>query len=162
MTNPSNKKLTWNEYFIAMAQTTKIKSTCLKRQVGAVIVLHNRVISGGYNGTPSGTPNCGDGGCYRCKRSDLYKPGEGYAECLCVHAETNAIIMAARFGIAIAGGDIYSTLQPCITCLNMILQAQLSNVFYATPWIPPEKFKKQYVIQQTFLKGKMVQTDIRF
>ena len=77
------------------------KANCLGRKVGAVIVKENRIISTGYNGTPEGVRNCLDGGCLRCKDHKTYVQSIGYDVCICVHAEQNALIAAARFGNSI-------------------------------------------------------------
>lgn len=74
--------------------------------------------------------NCNQGGCHRCANPDLYPPGEGYDVCICVHAEGNALLTAARFGISAKGADIYSTVAPCFTCMKELLQANVRNVYY--------------------------------
>jgi len=112
-----------------MAQLAASRSTCLRRQVGAVVVKDRMVLSTGYNDTPRGLPNCGDGGCERCA-SDA-PAGTGHDTCLCLHAEQNAIIQAAYHGVAIAGAAIYVTHQPCLTCAKMILNSGLRRVVFA-------------------------------
>src|SRR5438445_12747388 len=84
---------TWDEYFMSLARLAATRSTCLRRQVGAVIVKDRMLLSTGYNDTPRGLPNCGDGGCERC-RSDT-PAGSGPETCLCLHAEQTANIQAA-------------------------------------------------------------------
>ena len=89
-------------------------------------MLDNRIISTGYNGTPENMVNCLDGGCYRCANRDKsYKSGEAYDLCICVHAEQNAILAAARFGISTAGSTMYTTMRPCFGCAKEMLQAQV-------------------------------------
>src|SRR5262245_26488882 len=103
----------FNDYYMLIAVAVREHSTCKGRHVGAVIVKNNRIVSTGYNGTPEGMKNCSKGGCARCNNPDRYPPGTLYDKCICVHAEQNAIITAARFGYGIEGATIYTTLQPC-------------------------------------------------
>ncbi|HET9000245.1 MAG TPA: cytidine/deoxycytidylate deaminase family protein [bacterium] len=125
----------WDEYFMSLARLAATRSTCLRRQVGAIIVKDRMVLSTGYNDTPRGLPNCGDGGCPRC-RSDA-PAGSGLDTCLCLHAEQNAIIQAAYHGVGIAGAVIYCTHQPCLTCAKMIINAGLSRVVYGSSYPDP-------------------------
>ena len=98
----------WDAYYIAIARTVAERASCLRRRVGAVIVVDNGIIATGYNGTPIGVTNCDQGGCPRCA-SDA-PPGAGYDACICVHAEQNAIVFAARHGNSTQGGTLYTTL----------------------------------------------------
>ena len=122
----------WDEYFMSLARLAATRSTCLRRHVGAVIVKDRMLLSTGYNDTPRGLRNCGDGGCARCA-SDA-AAGTGLDTCLCLHAEQNAIIQAAYHGVAIAGGAIYCTHQPCLTCAKMVVNAGLVRIVYAAPY----------------------------
>lgn len=110
------------EYYFRIAHAVRLRASCDKRLVGAVLVQGNRIISTGYNGTPEGMDNCNQDGCYRCSHPEQYLAGEGYDVCICVHAEQNALLSAARFGIAVEGADIYTTLAPCFTCMKELLQ----------------------------------------
>ena len=100
-----------DDYFMTIAMAVRRRANCLGNRVGAVIVIDRRIVSTGYNGTPTGLPNCLDGGCHRCSQREHYPTGTGYDLCICVHAEQNALLAAARFGIAVAGGTLYSTLR---------------------------------------------------
>lgn len=119
----------WDEYFINIAHEAARRSNCLRRQVGAIIVKDRAIISTGYNGTPMGVKNCCDGGCPRCQ-SDA-GPGEGYDTCLCVHAEENAIVLAARHGTATANATLYTTLRPCFGCIKSAIQAGIKEIVYS-------------------------------
>jgi dCMP deaminase len=123
-----------DDYFMGLAIAVRARANCTGRRVGAVIVRDRRILSTGYNGTPSGMTNCEDGGCHRCAHPLAYPSGEGYDVCICVHAEQNALLAAARFGVAIEGCTIYTTLQPCFGCLKELLQANVSEVCYLHPW----------------------------
>lgn len=119
----------WDSYFMEMARVATRRSNCLRRQVGAVIVKDRRIVSTGYNGTPRGVRNCFDGGCPRCAGPSA--PGQNLGECLCAHAEENAIVQAAYHGIPVRDGTLYSTLSPCLLCCKMIVNAGLAEVVYA-------------------------------
>jgi dCMP deaminase len=105
-----------------------------------VIVRDDRVLGSGYNGTPAGYPNCTDAerGCRRCalraERPDASLSGRLYDICLCVHAEQNAMATAARFGTAIDGAMLYTTLQPCFNCLKELMQVRLRGVVFRREW----------------------------
>ncbi len=117
-----------DRYFMEIARLVASRSTCLRNQVGAVIVKDKQILSTGYNGAPSGLPHCLDIGCLR---EQLNIPsGERHELCRAVHAEQNAIIQAAKHGVRIEGGTIYTTHQPCIMCAKMIINARLERVVY--------------------------------
>ena len=124
-------------YYMGIAFAVREKANCTGNRVGAVIVRDNRVISTGYNGVPEGMTNCLDGGCLRCQNPNgRFPSGTGYDLCICVHAEQNAILSAARFGIAVANSTLYTTMQPCFGCAKEIVQAKISKVIYLHPWVP--------------------------
>ncbi len=143
-----------HEYFMGIAIAVREKANCLGSRVGAVIVRDNRIISTGYNGTPEGMVNCMDGGCYRCSHREEFKAGQGYDRCICVHAEQNALLAAARFGIEVQGSTVYTTTQPCFGCLKEMLQAKVSGVYYIHEWRPSEDARGEYdMIQKAFPNG---------
>ncbi len=119
----------WDEYFLMMAEVAATRGNCLRRRVGAVIVRNKQMLSTGYNGTPKGITNCCDGGCPRC--AGTAASGASLDECLCVHAEENAIVQAAADGVAIRGGTLYCTLSPCSYCAKSIINAGLVEVVYS-------------------------------
>jgi dCMP deaminase len=120
---------------MSLAHLAATRSTCLRRQVGAVMVKDRMVLSTGYNDTPRGIRNCGDGGCDRC-RSDAAS-GTSLDTCLCLHAEQNAVIQAAYHGVAIAGAAIYCTHQPCLTCAKIIVNSGIVRIVYDGPYPDP-------------------------
>ena len=122
----------WDEYYLAIARAVAARSNCVRRQVGALVVVDNAIIATGYNGTPVGVRNCIDGGCPRCA-SDA-PVGAGYDSCICVHAEQNAIVFAARHGNATQGGTLYTTLRPCFGCLKESIQAGIRSIGFAEPF----------------------------
>lgn len=128
MSITNDKRPYWDSYFLKIAKDVSERSNCCRRHVGAVIVRDNHIISTGYNGTPIGYTNCFDGGCPRC--SGNHKTGEKLDECLCVHAEQNAICQAARYGLSVDGGTIYVTCSPCLTCAKLIVNSGIKRVVY--------------------------------
>ncbi len=118
----------WDTYFMTIAHDVAKRSNCSRRSVAAVIVADRRIISTGYNGTPRGITNCFEGGCPRC--SGNAKSGTSLDECLCLHAEQNAICQAAYYGIRLEGSSIYVTLTPCLTCAKLIVSAGIREVIY--------------------------------
>jgi dCMP deaminase len=121
---------TWNEYFLMLAKLAATRSTCLAFPVGAVIVKNKQVLATGYNGSPSGSAHCtAQGFCYPGLSScDASKAMPSRA----VHAEANAIAQAAKHGISTEGASIYVTLEPCLSCLKLIISAGIREVFYET------------------------------
>lgn len=130
-----------DEYFMRIAMTVRLRADCTGSRVGALIVKDRRIVSTGYNGTPEGMPNCSEGGCERCANRDQYPSGVGYDLCICVHAEQNAILAAARFGIAVEGGTLYTTMKPCFGCAKEMLQARIETVYYLHDWSHPDPAK---------------------
>ena len=123
-----HERPSWDEYFMNIAKVAATRGNCSRRQVAAVIVRDHRVISTGYNGTPRGVRNCCDGGCPRC--SSNAPSGTALSECLCSHAEENAIVQAACYGIAVKGATLYTTFSPCLQCAKMIINAGIAEVIY--------------------------------
>jgi dCMP deaminase len=111
----------WPYYFMDIAERVALRSTCPRRSVGAVIVKQKRILATGYNGAPSGMDHCTDVGCLmvddHCIRT--------------LHAEQNAIIQAAQFGVGTLGAEIYSTSSPCTSCVKMIINAGMTKVWYS-------------------------------
>lgn len=125
-------------YMLLLAFAARTRADCLGRRVGAVLARDGRVLSTGYNGTPFGMPNCSTGGCYRCsqRHGDPSKQGGSYDVCLCVHAEQNALLTAARYGQQTMGSTLITTLQPCFGCLKQMLQAGVEACYFFDTWNP--------------------------
>lgn len=118
----------WDTYFMALASLAARRSNCMKRRVGCVLVRERRVVSTGYNGTPRGLRNCGEGGCARC--NDGEGSGHGLSTCLCIHAEENALLEAGRERIR-EGAILYCDTCPCLTCSIKICQVGIGEVVYS-------------------------------
>ena len=118
----------WDEYFIKLAHEVSTRTTCIRRAVGAVIVKDNRILATGYNGVPRGMRHCSETGCLRQQRE--IPSGERQEICRALHAEQNAIIQAAKYGIDIDGAKIYITTRPCVTCAKMLINAGITEIVY--------------------------------
>ena len=129
---PFRERPPWDEYFMSIARVVASRSNCIKRKVGSIVVSDRRIISTGYNGTPRGTLNCNEGGCPRCASGA--EAGTQLEECLCSHAEENAITQAAFHGVSVRGASVYTTFSPCLMCTKMIINAGISEVIYDSPF----------------------------
>ncbi len=118
----------YDEYFMEMAYLAARRSTCLRRKVGAVLVKEKHVLSTGYNGPPKGLKHCDETGCLR---GQLNVPsGERHEICRGLHAEQNAIIQAAVFGVSIKNSHLYVTTTPCVVCAKMLINAGVKEIIY--------------------------------
>lgn len=118
----------WDEYFMQIVDLVKTRSTCLRRDVGALIVKDKRIISSGYNGAPTGVSHCSEVGCLR---QQLNVPsGERHELCRGIHAEQNAIVQAAYSGSSVKGSTMYVSLQPCSLCAKLIINAGIEKLVY--------------------------------
>jgi dCMP deaminase len=115
----------WDEYFLDLAVMVASRSTCLRKQHGAVIVKDKQILSTGYNGMPSKVTHCET--CFREEHNIPH--GTMYELCRSIHSEANAIVQAAKHGIAIDGADIYITGMPCLMCTRLIINAGIKNVY---------------------------------
>ena len=114
-------RISWHQYFMAQSHLLALRSTCTRLTVGATIVRDKRIIAGGYNGSIAGGVHCIDEGCYvidnHCVRT--------------IHAEMNALLQCAKFGVPTADAEIYVTHFPCLQCCKSIIQAGIKAVYYA-------------------------------
>ncbi|CCG82754.1 Deoxycytidylate deaminase [Taphrina deformans PYCC 5710] len=125
--NQDRIRPSWDAYFMQLASLASLRSNCMKRRVGCVLVRNKRVISTGYNGTPRGLTNCNEGGCSRCNSASA--GGVGLGTCLCLHAEENALLESGRDRV----GDeatLYCNTCPCLTCSVKIAQVGVKEVIY--------------------------------
>ena len=120
------KRPSWDEYFMKAAHLVSERSSCLRRNVGAVLVMAKQILATGYNGAPSGITHCEITGCLREK---LHVPsGERHELCRGLHAEQNVLLQAARHGVSVKDSIIYITHTPCIICAKMIINAGIKEV----------------------------------
>jgi len=119
-------RLKWIDYFMKVAEMISNRSNCIKQKVGAIIVKEFKIISSGYNGKASGLKNCYEGGCKRCFSEA--KQGENMGDCVCLHAEQNALLEIGKKESS--GATLYTTCFPCDSCASMIVQSKIKKVIY--------------------------------
>ena len=126
----AKRRRDWPQYFMSIAREVATRSTCDRKNVGAVIVRDKNILSTGYNGSIRGLPHCDEAGHDmvggHCVRT--------------VHAEANAIIQAARHGVRIDGADIYTTASPCWECFKLIANAGIRRIYYGEFYREPKCF----------------------
>ncbi|KIJ45065.1 hypothetical protein M422DRAFT_29922 [Sphaerobolus stellatus SS14] len=127
LTNPDRLRPQWDTYFMTLASLASHRSNCMKRRVGAILVRDKRIVATGYNGTPRNVRNCNEGGCKRCNSGG--PSGEGLDECLCLHAEENALLEAGRERVGL-GSVLYCNTCPCLGCAIKIVQTGVKEVVY--------------------------------
>ena len=115
-----SSRVDWHTYFMNIAGQAATRSTCDRKNVGAVIVRDKTILSTGYNGSIRGLPHCDDVG-------HMMENGHCIAT---VHAEANAIIQAAKNGVRIEGAELYTTASPCWNCFKLIVNAGIVTVYY--------------------------------
>lgn len=135
----------WDEYFMELAHVVAKRSTCNRRSVGAVIVRDKRILTTGYNGSPPGLPHCTDVGCLmldgHCVRA--------------IHAEQNAIIQAAQYGIDLRGSTCYVTSSPCVHCAKMLIAVGVKRIVYGdsyTEQIGLDMAREAGVVMEQFVR----------
>jgi len=133
----------WDEYFMRITCEVSQRSTCLRRKVGAVLVRDRRILATGYNGAPSGIEHCEKVGCMRQKHN--VPSGERHELCRGLHAEMNALIQAALFGISTAESTIYTTAHPCSLCAKMLINAGVKRVVMLDDY--PDELSKQMLAE---------------
>ncbi len=128
-----------------MAHVVAKRSTCLRRKVGAILVKEKHILSTGYNGAPKGLKHCAETGCLR--EDQNIPSGERHELCRGLHAEQNAIIQAAVFGVSIKGSVLYCTNTPCVVCVKMLINAGVTEIIYAGEY--PDDLAKQMMSEST-------------
>ena len=114
------KRPEWNEYFGEITKQVALRSTCVRKKVGAIIVKDKNIISTGYNGSIRGLQHCETVGCLmmegHCTRT--------------IHAEANAIIQAAKHGLMIDRAEIYISASPCFNCFKLIANSGITKIYF--------------------------------
>ena len=129
------ERLSWDDYFMEITKLVARRSTCMRRHVGAVIVRDRRILATGYNGAPRGLRHCSETGCLREKMN--IPSGQNQELCRGLHAEQNAIIQSALFGVSIENSQIYTVTQPCVVCAKMIINAGINRIVFAEAYPDP-------------------------
>ena len=125
----------WPEYFMSITRMVAMRTTCLRRAVGAILVKDKRILATGYNGAPAGLRHCEEVGCLR--EDSSIPSGTRHELCRGLHAEQNAIIQAAYHGLAINGATLYCTNKPCVICSKMLINAGIQQIYYAEGYDDP-------------------------
>ena len=122
-----DNRMSWDEYFMEIAKLASKRSTCLRRQVGAVLVRDNQILATGYNGSPKGTYHCIDTG--ECMRQKLGIPsGQRHELCRAAHAEMNAVAQCASHGTSCNGATVYVTATPCSLCTKILINSGIKKI----------------------------------
>ncbi len=144
------KRIDWDQYFMVQAALLASRSTCKRLSVGAVLVRDKRIIAGGYNGSVSGDDHCIDEGCYlrdgHCVRT--------------IHAEMNAILQCARFGMSTDGASLYVTDFPCLQCTKSLLQAGIKEINYILNYNNDDYAMKLFKLKNVRLRQINLDQDI--
>ena len=138
---------TWDVYFMRITREVSQRSTCLRRKVGAVLVRDRRILATGYNGAPSGLEHCEKVGCLRQLQN--VPSGERHELCRGLHAEMNALIQAALFGISTANSTLYTTAQPCSLCAKMLINAGVKRIVMLDDY--PDELSKQMLSEANIM-----------
>lgn len=116
----------WDEYFTNQLPNIALRSTCLRRQIGAIITVDNVIVSTGYNGSPFGFDHC----TVCAKDVKGIESGKGQNECYACHSEMNAIAACASSGSSCKGGTIYISVSPCAYCAKLLIQSKIKRIVY--------------------------------
>lgn len=148
------KRPSYDEYFMEMAHVIAKRSTCLRRNVGAILVKDKHILSTGYNGAPKGLQHCSEVGCLREKLNVPH--GQRHEICRGLHAEQNAIIQASVFGVSIKDSVLYCTNTPCVVCAKMLINAGVKKIIYDGDY-PDDLAKK--ILQESKIKVEKYKKD---
>lgn len=136
-----SRRPSWDEYFLGIADLVSKRSTCLRRQVGSVIVKDKRILATGYNGAPADIAHCAQTGCLRERLG--VPSGERHELCRGLHGEQNAFLQAALHGTSLKGSTLYCTTQPCIICAKMIINAGIREIVISGDY--PDTMARQFL-----------------
>lgn len=140
----------WDNRFVSITNEVASWSSCLHRNVGAVIVKDNRIISTGYNGAPKDVVSCKDKN--KCERENI-ESGTHAEFCKGVHAEQNAIIQCARLGISCENATLYCTHKPCVICAKIIINAGIKRIVYWNDY--PDKLSDKILKESNVIVEKI-------
>jgi len=125
----------WDEYFLSIAREVSRRSTCKRRQVGAILVKDKRILTTGYNGAPRGLEHCEVTGCLR--ETLGLSPGERVELCRGLHAEMNALLQGAIHGVRVDGATLYTTDSPCVSCAKMLINCGIKRIVSSADYPDP-------------------------
>lgn len=151
-----DKRPSWDEYFLEVAQLVSRRATCLRRKVGAVLVKNKKILATGYNGSPSGLKHCFDIGCVREKLK--IPSGERHELCRGLHAEQNVLLQAALYGVSTKDSVLYVTNQPCVICAKMLINAGINEIVISGDY--PDKLAKDF-LKEAKIKVRLIRKQTR-
>ena len=151
-----NSRPSWETYFMNITNLVAQRSTCLRRAVGAVLVKDKRILSTGYNGSPSNLKHCAEVGCLREKLG--IESGKMHELCRGIHAEQNAIIQAAYHGVSVKDASIFCTNQPCSICARMIINAGIKKIYYQSGYA--DSLAKE-LLDEAGIELQQIDSDVR-
>ena len=151
MIDKNENRISKDDYFMKIAEVVSLRSTCIRRKVGAVLVKDSHILSTGYNGAPASFKHCTP---ETCVRKNL-KSGEKPELCRGLHAEINCIIQAAIHGTSIKGDTtIYSTIFPCMSCLKLLINAGIKRLVYKEGYAMENKVKEELLEESNLIIHK--------
>ena len=146
----------WDTYFMSIAHLVSTLSTCLRRQVGAVMVRDKQILTTGYNGVPRGITHCTPENCLRSVKD--IPSGQQQELCRGLHAEQNAIIQAALHGVSTKDATLYCTHKPCILCAKMLINAGVVRIVYQDFYPDPlaDEMLEEAGIEMCIWEGRVI------
>lgn len=148
-------RISTEDYFMEIAEIVKKRSSCIKQEVGAVLVKDKHIIATGYNGAPRGLEHCNKN---TCLRQDLKSLDKAHL-CRGVHAEQNTIIQAAVNGVSTDGTCIYTTHFPCMSCMKILINAGVKEIVYSRDYDLDNMVKMKMVKDSSTSIRKWVKKD---
>jgi len=140
---PKDKRPSWDDYFLELADAASKRATCNRGRSGCVIVRDKQVLATGYVGSPTGLPHCDDIG--HLMKKVIQDDGKITEHCLrTVHAEQNAICQAAKRGISIEGATVYQRMTPCRTCAMLLINCGIERVVCERKYQLAEETEKMF------------------
>ena len=145
----------WNEYFMGFAVLAGTRSTCCRRNVGAVLVKDNRILATGYNGAPRGAEHCTHETCIRSVHD--VPSGTRHELCKGVHAEQNLVCQAAFHGVSANGAAVYCTHSPCSICYKLLVNAGVVKIYFRDKYLDPltEQLRKECSVELVLLPSSL-------
>lgn len=158
MENTKYVRPSWDEYFLEIMETVGKRATCDRGRSGSVIVKDKKIIATGYVGAPAGCKHCDESG--HEMHTVIQEDGTQSKHCIrTTHAEQNAIVQAARFGISTEGATLYCNMTPCYVCAKMIINAGIKRVVARKDYHAGGRSKEIFAeagVKYELLSGEMV------
>ncbi len=151
------KKPTWDEYFLGIMDMVGTRGTCDRGRTGCIVIRDKRILVTGYVGAPEGCKDCDEAG--HEMNTVIDEDGEKTQHCIrTTHAEQNAICQAARMGISIYGGTIYTRMTPCYACAKMLINCGIKRVVCKFDYHSGERSKE--VFKEAGVKYELINNEV--